>query len=141
MSTSSLTYRQSVTAEKQTLLRVLPTRWRRKPAGIDIIWNEITSLSSPYVHSTVHQALAFRSRKRGHVTRCRQWCIANNGGEYTQTGVAKGLKVPCLFMITEVSIRCQKNPGGWYTPYTRVSPPQYTTGCRSRGVGTMTSTR
>ena len=43
-------------------------------------------------------------------------------------GVAKGLKVPCLFMITEVSIRCQKNPGGWYTPYTRVyRPPQYTT--------------
>ena len=33
--------------------------------------------------------------------------------------VAKGLKVPCLFMITEVSI-----PGGWYTTYTR----QYTTG-------------
>jgi len=25
-----------------------------------------------------------------------------------QRGVAKGLKVPCLFMITEVSIRCQK---------------------------------
>jgi len=24
--------------------------------------------------------------------------------------VTKGLKVPCLFMITEVSIRCQKNP-------------------------------
>ena len=23
--------------------------------------------------------------------------------------VEKGLKVPCLFMITEVSIRCQKN--------------------------------
>jgi len=37
--------------------------------------------------------------------------------------MAKGLKVPCLFMITEVSIRCQKNPGGWYTPYTRVYPP------------------
>jgi len=33
-----------------------------------------------------------------------------------QTGVAKGLKVPCLFMITEVHIRGQKNPGGWYTP-------------------------
>ena len=30
-------------------------------------------------------------------------------------------------MITEVSIRCQKKPGGWYTPYTRVYP-QYTTG-------------
>jgi len=43
-----------------------------------------------------------------------------------QTGVAKGLKVPCLFMIAEVSIRCQKNPRGWYTPYTRVSPPPNT---------------
>ena len=43
-----------------------------------------------------------------------------------QRGVAKGLKAPCLFMITEVSIRCQKNPGGWYTAYTRVYP-QYTT--------------
>jgi len=42
--------------------------------------------------------------------------------------VAKGLKVPCLFMITEVSIRCQKNPevGIRRIPaYT----PQYTTGC------------
>ena len=39
-------------------------------------------------------------------------------------GVAKGLKVHCLFMITEVSIRCQKT-GGWYTPYTayRYPPP------------------
>ena len=52
-----------------------------------------------------------------------QWCIAKNGGGYTQRGVAKGMKVPWLFMITEVSIRCQKKPGGWYTPYTRVYPP------------------
>ena len=56
-----------------------------------------------------------------------QWCIAKNGGGYTQRGVAKGLKVPCLFMITEVSIiRCQKNPevGIRRIPaYT----PQYTT--------------
>jgi len=52
-----------------------------------------------------------------------QWCIAKNGGGYTQRGMAKGLKVPCLFMITEVSIRCQKNPGGWYTAYSRVYPP------------------
>jgi len=44
-----------------------------------------------------------------------------------QRGVAKGLKVPYLFMITEVSIRCQKKPGGWYTTYT----PQYTTVCES----------
>jgi len=43
-----------------------------------------------------------------------QWCIAKTGGGYTQTGLAKGLKVPCLFMITEVSIRSQKNSGGWY---------------------------
>jgi len=35
-----------------------------------------------------------------------QWCIAKNGGGYKQRGVAKGLKVPCLFMITKVSIRC-----------------------------------
>jgi len=54
---------------------------------------------------------------------CAQWCIAKNGGGYTQRGVAKGLKVPCLFMITEVSIRCQKKPGGWYTAYTHVYPP------------------
>jgi len=55
-----------------------------------------------------------------------QWCIAKNGGGYMQRGVAKGLKVPCLFMITEVSIRCQKNPevGIRRIPaYT----PQYTT--------------
>ena len=55
------------------------------------------------------------------------WCIAKNEGGYMQTGVAKGLNVPCLFMIAEVSIRYQKNSGGWYTPYTRISPPQYTT--------------
>jgi len=43
-----------------------------------------------------------------------------------QRRMAKGLKVPCLFMITEVSIRCQKNPevGIRRIPaYT----PQYTT--------------
>ena len=57
------------------------------------------------------------------IHRVEQWCIAKNGGGYTQTGVAKGLKVPCLFMIAEVSIRCQKNPGGWYTPYACVYPP------------------
>ena len=40
-----------------------------------------------------------------------------------QRGVAKGPKVPCLFRITEVSIRCPKKPVGWYTAYTRVYPP------------------
>ena len=38
--------------------------------------------------------------------------------------VEKGLKVPCLFMITEVSIRCQKNLEVGIPAYT----PQYTTG-------------
>ena len=55
-----------------------------------------------------------------------QWCTAKNGGGYTQRGVAKGLKVPRLFMITEVSITVKKNPevGIRHIPaYT----PQYTT--------------
>jgi len=47
----------------------------------------------------------------------KQWCIAKNGGGYTQTGVAKGLKVPCLFMITEVSIHCQKTRRLVYSVY------------------------
>ena len=62
--------------------------------------------------------------------RARQWCIAKNEGGYTQTGVAKGLKVPCLFVIAEVSIRSQKTPevGIRRIPaYT----PQYTTGARN----------
>ena len=37
-----------------------------------------------------------------------QCCIAKNGGGNTQRGMAKVLKVPCLFMITEVSIKSKK---------------------------------
>ena len=37
--------------------------------------------------------------------------------------MAKGLKVPCLFMITEVSIRCQKNGRLVYAVYPRIPPP------------------
>jgi len=44
-----------------------------------------------------------------------------------QTGVTKGLKVPCLFMITEVSIRCQKNPEVGMHRIPAYTPPQYTT--------------
>jgi len=55
-----------------------------------------------------------------------QWCIAKNGGGYTQRGVAKGLKVPCLFMITQVSIRCKKNPEVGIRRIPAYSP-QYTT--------------
>jgi len=44
MSTCSSTYRQSVFKWHQSnkLLRVLPTRWRHKPAGIDVERNYIT---------------------------------------------------------------------------------------------------
>jgi len=51
-----------------------------------------------------------KERERGGRKGDEGWCIAKYGGGYMQRGVAKGLKVPCLFMITEVSIRCQKNP-------------------------------
>ena len=77
---------------------------------------------SLFTHSSVKSS-APRPAQRLTLT---QWCIAKNGGGYTQRGVAKGLKVPCLFMITQVSIRCQKNPevGIRRIPsYT----PQYTT--------------
>jgi len=56
-----------------------------------------------------------------------QWCIAKNGGGYTQRGVARGLMVPCLFMITEASIRCQKNPEVGVRRMPAYTPPQYTT--------------
>ena len=40
----------------------------------------------------------------------KQWCIAENGGGYMQRGVAKGLKVPCLFMIAiRYDTRCYFN--------------------------------
>ena len=80
-------------------------------------WMHVDYLQS----SSLWAALCCHTVQSFHaVTQC---CIAKNGGGYTQTGVAKGLKVPCFFMITEVSIRCQNKPGGWYTPYTRLYPP------------------
>ena len=45
-----------------------------------------------------------------------QWRIAKNGGGYTQTGVAKGLKVPCLF-ITEVSIHTHTHTHPFNGPF------------------------
>ena len=32
------------------------------------------------------------------IIRIEQWCIAKNGGGYTQRSVVKGLKVPCLII-------------------------------------------
>jgi len=58
----------------------------------------------------------------GPIVHGTHWCIAKNGGGYTQRGVAKGLKVPCLFMITEVSIRCQKSRRLVYGVYPRIPP-------------------
>jgi len=69
----------------------------------------------------------------GHMQVCtsfqtdNQWRIAKNGGGYTQRGVTKGLKLPCLFMITEVSIRCQKTPEVGVRRIPAYTPPQYTT--------------
>jgi len=51
-----------------------------------------------------------------------QWCTAKNGGGYTQRGVAKGLKVPRLFMITEVSITVKKTRRLVYAIYPRIPP-------------------
>ena len=61
-------------------------------------------------------------RTHGQLCRYDQWCNARNGGGYTQAGVAKGLKVPCLFMITKVSIRCQKTRRLVYAVYPRIPP-------------------
>ena len=47
-------------------------------------------------------------------------------------GLVKGLKVPCLFMIAEVSIRCHKNPEvGIRRIGLPAYTPQYTTDCCS----------
>jgi len=53
-----------------------------------------------------------------------------------QRSVAKVLKVPCLFMITEVSIRCQKNPEVGIRHIPEYTPPQYTTDYTSRDIAT-----
>ena len=95
-----------------------PLEWRS--AGTGLCSCRVRGVGSCTKHLTVESYMViYASNSYTYY----QWCIAKNGGGYTQTGVAKGLKVPCLFMITEVSIRCQKNHGGWYTPYTRVYPP------------------
>jgi len=62
----------------------------------------------PNIHR--FKKITSHTQQQPHHTLNGQWCIAKNGGGYTQTGVAKGLKIPCLFMIAQVSIRCQKNP-------------------------------
>ena len=57
-------------------------------------------------------------------------------------GVAKGLKVPCLFVIAEVNIRCQKNPEVGIRRIPAYTPPQYTTGCavpRTRSIKKYTA--
>ena len=84
---------------------------------IDLHWVRFSEIKQNLSTST------YTERFPQNRVQYKQWCIVKNGGGYTQTGAAKGLKVPCLFMIAEVSIRCQKKPGGWYTPYTRVYPP------------------
>jgi len=69
---------------------------------------------------------------------CSQWCIAKNGGGYTQRGVAKGLKVPCLFMITEVRYAVKKIPEVGIRRIPAYTPPQYTTACSGWPVHMLT---
>jgi len=57
-----------------------------------------------------------------------QWCIAKNGGGYTQRGVAKGLKVACLFMIAEVRVYAVKKTPEVGIRRIPAYTPQYTTG-------------
>jgi len=72
-----------------------------------------------------------------------QWCIAKNGGGYTQRGVANGLKVHCLFVITEVSIRCQKNPevGIRRIPANTPNTPLATTTIKGRLLSSVTNAK
>jgi len=52
-----------------------------------------------------------------------QWCIAKNGGGYTQRGVAKGLKGHCLFVITERWVYAVKKTRRLvYAVYPRIPP-------------------
>jgi len=55
-------------------------------------------------------------------------------------GLANGLKVPCLFMIAEVSIRCQKTRRLVYDVYPRI-PPQYTTDNMYTSISTRADTK
>ena len=81
--------------------------------GVDSFSHEHTSCGTTYIShdfitsSTLHSQIV-TDWDEPVALHYIQWCIAKNGGGYTQRGVAKGLKVPCLFMITEVSIHCQK---------------------------------
>jgi len=71
-------------------------------------------------HTDKHLIIILRSPIRGGIV---SGVLLKMEVDIRKGALAKGLKVPCLFMITEVTIRCQKNPGGWYTAYTRVYPP------------------
>jgi len=52
--------------------------------------------------------------------------LKNRGGyTYATNETSVYASIHCFIITTEVSIRCQKNTGGWYTVYTHVYP-QYT---------------
>ena len=56
-----------------------------------------------------------------------QWCIAKNGGGYTQRGVAKGLKITAYLWSLRWVYAVKKTRGLVYGVYPRIPPPQYTT--------------
>ena len=53
-----------------------------------------------------------------------QWCIAKNGGGYTQMAWRRAWRYPAHLWSLRWVYAVKKKPGGWYTAYTRV----YTTG-------------
>ena len=87
-----------------------PSMFSLPVALVKVIMITLVTDQLPKCLQTSWQSLTQLKFKTPSLKCYNQWCIAKNGGGYTQRGVAKGLKVPYLFMITEVSIRCQKNP-------------------------------
>ena len=74
MITSSPSKRISAISQWKTFITVLPTRWRRKPAGI-----EITSLS-PCVYSCVHFIMIIITTNfRSHFWRPLHWVLCFSG--------------------------------------------------------------
>jgi len=92
-------------------------------AAVSCAYPPATSTDRPSPHKEgKKRAGNFPARRPRPIVHGTHWCIAKNGGGYTQRGVDKGLKVPCLFMITDVSIRCQKSRRLVYGVYPRIPP-------------------
>ena len=101
-----------------TCFRIFSPSWK---SSLPYRW-QVVSVKEALAPCAVYTPTIGVAWTRKDCRRYSQWCIAKNGGGYTQRGVAKGLKVPCLFMITEVCIRCQKTRRLVYGVYPRIPP-------------------